>query len=1183
MQPITPWQRWRRPKWWIAATLALMAADIVAPAWMSLCIAHLVMLPVMWQVLHRRFITVVTSVQAFAIAAAGLAIAIERIATGAESVWIDSFPPARWWALAAVLATGSFHLALQGRLRRRLSRQRFLQSSARQRSVQIERVNRALRDEVARRQATQHQLDRNESQFLTLIGRMDAQLLRKDADGVFTYANEPFCRARGMDVREIVGSNDIEMFGPTLGAHYRQDDLKVMATGRQIEQVEEHPRPDGRRGFVQVFKVPDLDAAGNSIGVQVIFWDVTEKHRHAVELRESEFRKRALFEAAGDAVLLIDATGVVVEANPSAVGLLAGKQEFSPPEKDKQIAGFEVGPLVGEKADALLRLQPQATVQFRIDDGQSSGKPNGPTESDSDAGGVKTPKSWRELPLSRRLLLRIVRRDGVEFDAEISIHPIPIASKSGRAVILRDITPQQHAMRTLREAKATAEEANRSKTRILATISHELRTPLGGIRGLTEMLLPMRLPSTARRYVRLIESNTALLCEGIEDLLDFAAIELGRLTIDPQPIDLHQTIADAASTLSVRVSDKPVHLAMSIHPATPRHVIADPKRLRQIVVNLMGNAIKFTPRGEVAVRLQPSCEVELGETEAAQANHLGMVDLCLSVRDTGIGISEAHLRRIFEAFEQAEVGTNKRFGGTGLGLSIVRGLTEQMGGRIDVQSGPGGSVFHCHLRLRLAGERTVGAIGNPAPIPPLPPELRRRPVIVAIANATVAGAIEETVRGRGRRCHTRLPVAYQAGRGRWDNDEGADWTETLRHSGPLDWIVTAESAASIWEGRGRQSDDRVLWVQRAGADSPPEAESRDVVAIEPVPPDLIGRWLAGNDREGDDSTFTTAPKPKTVKTQKTAAGVPIDLTRFAPQLIRPDAPPADPSPPTAGRLMLVDDSSTNRLVIGAQLQRFGYEVVIAGGGGEAIELFANAPDGWACVLMDLQMPVLDGYQTTGRLRGIANQKRVAMPPVIALTAHVTEDHRRQCKRAGMAGFVSKPVDGNQLAREIRSVTQPSSAVQASPGVEVQPDGQTKSRPAGWQDEAIGRCRDQISQFAGQDPAMIRSLCQAFTNEAPLLMRKLRTAVQPTEAGELTDRAAARGAAHTLKSCLRYVAAGEDVAAAASLESRLADADDPPDPATLIAPVEALGDLVEQYLQIVGAVAAAPRQPTAGVS
>ena len=1123
MQPMTPWRRWRRPKWWIAATLAVMIADIVTPVWASLCIAHLVLLPLMWQVLHRRFITVVTLVQAFAIAAAGACIAVDQTLLGVgDAVWTAAFPPARWWVLAAVLATGSFHRALQSRLRRRLSRQRFLQSSARQRSVQIERVNRALRDEVARRQATQHQLDRNESQFLTLIERMDAQLLRKDADGVFTYANEPFCRARGMAVRDIVGSNDAEMFGPELGAHYRADDVKVMATGRQIEQVEEHPRPDGRRGFVQVFKVPDLDAQGNSIGVQVIFWDVTEKHRHAVELRESEFRKRALFEAAGDAVLLIDAAGLVVEANPSAVELLVGKPtaappppdkqtvsgKFSPKRKAKQIDGFEVGPLVGEAAESLLRLQPTASVQFRIDDGQN-GAPETvqPQRRAGRPGRGEDPRSWRDLPLSRRLLLRIVRRDGEEFDAEMSIHPIPIASKSGRAVILRDITPQQHAMRTLREAKATAEEANRAKTRILATISHELRTPLGGIRGLTEMLLPMRLSSTARRYVRLIESNAALLCEGIEDLLDFAAIELGRLTIDPQPIDLHRTIGDAAATLSVRVSDKPVHLAMSIHPATPRRVIADAKRLRQIVVNLMGNAIKFTPVGEVAVRLQPSCEADTPEGETAvhfppasstsdspPPPSPSEVDLCLSVRDTGIGISQSHLRRIFEPFEQAEVGTNKRFGGTGLGLSIVRGLTEQMGGKIHVHSDAGGSVFHCHLRLRLAPQPLAGSVDRMSAMTAPDRSRRRRLVIVAIDNTAVAEAIEETVRGVGRRCQTRLPVAFQSGGGRWpppaDADDAAGSPTAPRSDAapdPIDWILSTASVDSVWDGRGRQPGDRVLWVQRAGAASPPEAARDDVVAIEPVAPDAVIAWLAGVAREGEEPSFSTgapehrpaaASKP-VVAAKSSPATVPIDLSKFAPRSARPatagTAGSTPPSPPATARLMLVDDSSTNRLVIGSQLQRLGYDVVIAGGGAEAIDLFTDHPDGWSCLLMDLQMPELDGYQTTEQLIQIADRRDVAMPPVVALTAHVTEDHRRQCQRAGMAGFVTKPVDTRRLAEEIRAALKsqrlrrpppapPNARSEGTHDDEGADDGVDDGIDDDW---AVDRCRVQLSQFAGR--------------------------------------------------------------------------------------------------------------------
>ena len=288
---------------WIAATAGLMIADIATPTQWGLCVLHLLLMPLAWRFLHRRFTTKVIASQVSAVLIAG----VWHLATPSDE--ISSFDLVRIWTFLALMAAGYFHIYLRRRLRQRLEHQHYLQQNNRRRSREIARVNHALRDEVARRQATQHRLDQNETTFQSIMDRMHLQVARKNAEGVFTYANDPFCTELGLNPIDVIGSTDADLYEPIIAARYRADDIGVIKTGRNVDKVEEHPGPDGRVGFVQVFKAPEYDQNGRCIGVQVIFWDITEKHRNEMALRHSEARKRALFDAANDAVVLIDDAG----------------------------------------------------------------------------------------------------------------------------------------------------------------------------------------------------------------------------------------------------------------------------------------------------------------------------------------------------------------------------------------------------------------------------------------------------------------------------------------------------------------------------------------------------------------------------------------------------------------------------------------------------------------------------------------------------------------------------------------------------------------------------------------------------------------------------------------------------------------------------------------------------------
>ncbi len=1066
--------------WWTLVIVLLMFADIAAPTRWGLCVLHLVLLPLAWRFLHRRVITRITVIQAAAVAMAGLWHAIYGPAISAflpNTHWLVEaviekvkqtdflyFDPVRLWTFIALMAAVYFHVFLRGRLRLRLKHQQLLQHGVRRRSQEVAQVNHALREEVARRQATQHRLDQSETTFQSIMDRMHLQVARKNAAGVFTYANDPFCAELGLQPIDVIGSTDSDLYSPALAARYRADDLSVMATGTHVDRVAEHPGVDGRPGFVQVFKAPEYDQHGECVGIQAIFWDVTEKHRGAMALQNSEARKRALFEAAADAVLLVDDRGVIVEANPSAMQLL-------------QAGG---GRLVGRPLEDLImpvatNEQPQFTrATFQRD-----------------------LMTWKTLSFTERHQLRLRRGDGVAFDSEVSVHPIPLGERDGRAVIIRDVTLQQQAFDAMREAKAAAEQANRTKTQFMAGISHELRTPLGGIRGLTELLAAQSLPALARRYVNLISQNTELLHDAIEDILDFSAIEAGRVAIDPHPIDLHEIVGDAFGCLAIRVADKPVRLCLAIDPELPRRVIADAKRLRQIIVNLVGNAIKFTPHGLVSLRLAHANTGHPGDTPD---ENKCMIELIIT--DTGIGIAPENQSRIFDAFEQADRGTNKRYGGTGLGLAIARGLAERMGGGIELESQVGsGSCFRVRLKLKLASRSGNGA----DPAPTLRANSEKGTVVISVDNDSIEAAITETLAFDGwtfcRPAQITDPETISS------SAEGSTSSFSLQ---PIYWILVNETADAAWRARARKASDRVLWLTHTGAPTPRRARTEDAIMIEPVHPDELRRWLRGEAlrQSGRGNAIATVPLLDAHAAPTSPAGL-VDRATV----------------PGRYHLLLVDDSPTNRLVIHDQLVSVGHRVTTADGGVAALSHFQR--ESFDCILMDLQMPGMDGTEVATKLAARADHSGRLLPPIIALTAHVTDQHREMCRDAGMVGYITKPIDLEPLMAEIKRVVEGQDAMEEHPSEVQLPEHEPDSDDAWWR---------RLAEHCGDDISTTQSVCEGIRMEIPDLIRRL-------------DRAAIDGnaqafktAAHTLKSCLRYIAPEHHNTLASELERHSSDAE-----------------------------------------
>lgn len=489
---------------------------------------------------------------------------------------------------------------------------------------------------------------------------------------------------------------------------------------------------------------------------------------------------------------------------------------------------------------------------------------------------------------------------------------------------LQDITED-------RNAREQALSASRAKSQFLANTSHELRTPLNGIIGLAELALDTGDAAERREYLQGVLRSGSTMLAIVNDLLDLARVESGKLTLEAIPFSFDDLLVAATRSLAGRAAATGLDLVLSISPGVVLQRIGDPLRLTQIVTNLLGNAIKFTSQGEVEVRLEQSADDELQ----------------LSVRDTGIGIPADRLDAVFGAFTQADGSTTRKYGGTGLGLTITRELVTLMGGVVSVKSAPGeGSTFCVSLRLPRAA-------GSPIE------RLKSGAVLVMTKSATLAGALQE--------CFARLGVASR--------------------------VVTELECARAAVASGPDAFRMCLIG--------PEFNTADLGFLNSAEVELVGLAAFG--------------APPAVGRRSLLC--PVSLKELH-QLLAPAAPAAIASVKEQSRerlcVLVAEDNPINAMVAKGLLQRLGHEVCHARDGLEAV---AQAASGrFDLVLMDLQMPLLDGLEATRRIRESEATSRL---PIVALTANATHSDEAECLRAGMDAFLSKPLDSRALDKVLQ--------------------------------------------------------------------------------------------------------------------------------------------------------------------
>ncbi|RLS57204.1 MAG: response regulator [Planctomycetota bacterium] len=889
-------------------------------------------------------------------------------------------------------------------------------------NAQLRRVQEQLRERVDILQAEQWLLD-------ALMDAVPDDIYFKDRSGKYLRINRAKALRSGLNDPALArGKTDSDFFQREHADASRDQEVEIMESGVPlVDQIERLVWPDGHVSWVSATKVPFRSHAGVVIGTVGISRDVTRHHVMEEALQTERDLLRTLIDNLPDYIFVKDRDRRFVAMNTSFCAIM-GKED--PAE------------LIGHTDVNLCA--PELVEIYEADDN-------------------------RVIQTGSTLFNReeeFITFEG--FRRVILTTKVPLRNKAGEIFglvgICRDITERKLAEEELRRAKEAAEVASRAKSEFLANMSHEIRTPMNAVIGMTELLLGSEFTPEQRDYLETIRDSADSLLLIINDILDFSKIESGKVELENYPIDVREWLTDGVRTLGVRAHAKHLELACDVGDTVPRFILGDGLRLRQIVLNLVGNAIKFTDKGEVVVSVHRETQTE------------SSVLLHFAVRDTGIGISPVEQARVFEAFEQADNSMTRRFGGTGLGLSISSRLVSLMGGRIWVESELGsGSTFHfcvpCALPEQQEGSTTLLNVDR----------LLGLRVLIVDDNETNRRILLKICENWRMK-----PIAVS------DATAALEHLRAATESGAAFDLVLTDASMSDVDGFTLAShiqQDRaissVVIMMLTSLDQTHSSRSMNEMGIRSF---LVKPVKQSDLFDAIARTLDARP----------GAGSILPVVQRA-------APPDVIDRPL--KVLLAEDSLANQKLAIGLLKRWGHQTTVANNGREAVELAAQG--GFDLILMDIQMPEMDGMEATAHIRKQQAQSG-AYVPIIAMTAHAMKGDREACLAGGMDEYVSKPIRPLELLGTIRSLVGHSAIATDSASVHVKEDRMPELHVP---DEA--RIDWAVARAAVlEDEELLSEIVEAFLSEASLLTNQLESALQSD------DAPAVNRLAHTLKSNLR---------------------------------------------------------------
>ncbi len=758
--------------------------------------------------------------------------------------------------------------------------------------------------DVTNRKKAEFQLEESTAIYQSLVESLPINVFRKDRDGKIVFVNNRYCETIGKPREELIGRTDFDLFEESLAEKYQKDDRWVLQTGLPFHDIEFHQQEGERFIYVEILKAPVNASNGRRIGIQGMFWDVTDRKKAEIEL-----------------------------------------------EKVKDLA---------------------------------------------------------------------------------------VA-------------------------------ASQAKSDFLANVSHEIRTPLNAVIGMTDLLLASKVDKSQRDYLKMIQDSGQSLLTIINDILDFSKIESGKLEISSEWFDIRERIGDTLRSLAFRAHKKNVELVMNIDPEIPLSLLGDSQRLRQILVNLVGNSIKFTHQGEIVVH------VECVEMESES------ITLNFQVQDTGIGIPEDKLNKIFEEFVQADTSTTRNYGGTGLGLTITSKLVELMGGKLNVSSKQDvGSSFDFSLQF---------TIGKQPSFPVVPANFADVPVLIMAANPSHRESIDCIL--RSWRMQTYLASHLE---------QAVSLLKGLAFTDQPIQIVFGELSSTTTPSPASDCDCIAL-AARIQADK--EIPNPKIVALN------RSSSAESSVDTGNSNIDQILMQPAKYSELRNA------ITKCLEPVLESETNETadDASFKGPHKILLAEDNLVNQKLATGILSKYGHDVTVVGNGRLAVDALAAHED-FDIVLMDIQMPELDGIKATQEIR--ASNFRHATIPIIAMTAHAMTSDRKRCLQAGMDEYLSKPFKAADLLATIERVLGQRSKEMAF---------RANSESSG--DVFIDW--NQAFETVGGDRKLLIELIRVFVSEKDNMLGELGNCIK------LRDCDATIRSAHSLKGTLSHLGASRIAEIARKIE------------------------------------------------